>query len=218
MEDREGFAEAASREISTSHLRPPKSTSSTTPLVNYTPSEAGHDSPCHYYLASNALFSTTWASRVEVVLHSQPTVTPIEEGILVIPMVTAIKGLVFGPSSVEDISRHHLPARFQNLTSVLGNLGQSLVASIRSRQDHLSHPVSHISRSIPFDWDKMRLSSVVTAFMALGGGLVNSASTHKPARPPAYPLAVRSPYVNVWLQNDKNNGGELPGTWPRFWQ
>ena len=33
-----------------------------------------------------------------------------------------------------------------------------------------------------------------------------------PIRPPATPLAVRSPYVSTWLDADL-----LPGNWPRFW-
>jgi len=33
-----------------------------------------------------------------------------------------------------------------------------------------------------------------------------------PVRPPAVPLAVRSPYLSAWLDNDN-----LPGTWPTFW-
>jgi hypothetical protein len=33
-----------------------------------------------------------------------------------------------------------------------------------------------------------------------------------PLRPPAVPLAVRSPYLSTWLAADN-----LPGTWPTFW-
>lgn len=42
-----------------------------------------------------------------------------------------------------------------------------------------------------------------------------SASSFSPLRPPAIPLAVRSPYLNTWLNGD--SGGILPGSWPRFW-
>ena len=45
-----------------------------------------------------------------------------------------------------------------------------------------------------------------------------AASTFKPARPPAIPLAVKSPYVNCWQQAGNNteeggpgNGGYLAG-------
>jgi hypothetical protein len=36
--------------------------------------------------------------------------------------------------------------------------------------------------------------------------------TETPLRPPAVPLAVRSPYLSTWLAADS-----LPGTWPSFW-
>jgi hypothetical protein len=37
-------------------------------------------------------------------------------------------------------------------------------------------------------------------------------SSYRPLRPPAIPLAVRSPYLSTWLAADN-----LPGTWPTFW-
>ncbi|WP_433220650.1 glutaminase domain-containing protein [Dactylosporangium sp. CS-047395] len=39
-----------------------------------------------------------------------------------------------------------------------------------------------------------------------------TASTFSPIRPPATPLAVRSPYLSTWLRADT-----LPGNWPTFW-
>ncbi|KAF2848167.1 DUF1793-domain-containing protein [Plenodomus tracheiphilus IPT5] len=44
-------------------------------------------------------------------------------------------------------------------------------------------------------------------------------STFSPARPPALPLAVKSPYFNTWLPAGSNdgNGGYLPGRWPTFY-
>jgi hypothetical protein len=44
-------------------------------------------------------------------------------------------------------------------------------------------------------------------------------STFKPARPPAIPLAVKSPYLNTWLNDgsDGGDGGYLAGAWPTFW-
>jgi hypothetical protein len=43
-------------------------------------------------------------------------------------------------------------------------------------------------------------------------------STFSPARPPAIPLAVKNPYLSVWLQGGDNpDGGYLPGQWPTFW-
>ncbi|EKG11503.1 Six-hairpin glycosidase-like protein [Macrophomina phaseolina MS6] len=44
-------------------------------------------------------------------------------------------------------------------------------------------------------------------------------STFSPARPPALPLAVKSPYLNTWLNagSDGGNGGYLAGQWPVHW-
>lgn len=44
-------------------------------------------------------------------------------------------------------------------------------------------------------------------------------STFTPARPPAIPLAVKSPYLSTWLfaGSDGGNGGYLAGQWPQFW-
>lgn len=49
--------------------------------------------------------------------------------------------------------------------------------------------------------------------------LSSAVSTFTPARPPAIPLAVRSPYVSTWLDcgSDGGNGGYLAGQWPQFW-
>lgn len=44
---------------------------------------------------------------------------------------------------------------------------------------------------------------------------VGAASTFTPTRPPAVPLAVRSPYLNAWLEG--GSGCILPGAWPRHW-
>ncbi|KAJ5530624.1 hypothetical protein N7527_004017 [Penicillium freii] len=49
---------------------------------------------------------------------------------------------------------------------------------------------------------------------------IGAQSTFSPARPPAIPLAVRSPYLSTWLNvgADGGNGGYLAGEWPVFWQ
>ncbi|KAJ5114781.1 hypothetical protein NUU61_000540 [Penicillium alfredii] len=48
---------------------------------------------------------------------------------------------------------------------------------------------------------------------------VAAQSTFTPARPPALPLAVKSPYLSTWLPagKDGGNGGYLAGEWPVFW-
>lgn len=49
---------------------------------------------------------------------------------------------------------------------------------------------------------------------------VQGQSTFTPARPPALPLAVKSPYLNTWLNagTDGGNGGYLAGQWPVHWR
>jgi hypothetical protein len=61
-----------------------------------------------------------------------------------------------------------------------------------------------------------RLGLLVASFVTSIGAL----STFSPARPPAIPLAVRSPYLSTWLNagSDGGNGGYLAGQWPVFWQ
>ncbi|KAJ5162199.1 hypothetical protein N7492_007591 [Penicillium capsulatum] len=61
-----------------------------------------------------------------------------------------------------------------------------------------------------------RLGLLVTSLVAS----VGAQSTFTPARPPALPLAVKSPYLSTWLSagKDGGNGGYLAGQWPVFWQ
>ncbi|QDS74726.1 hypothetical protein FKW77_000837 [Venturia effusa] len=49
--------------------------------------------------------------------------------------------------------------------------------------------------------------------------LGEAASTFSPARPPALPLAVKSPYLSTWIEagSDGGNGGYLAGSWARHW-
>ena len=53
-----------------------------------------------------------------------------------------------------------------------------------------------------------RAAADSTAPASAAGGL----PSFTPLRPPAVPLAVRSPYLSTWLPADS-----LPGTWPTFW-
>src|SRR4051794_36895513 len=75
---------------------------------------------------------------------------------------------------------------------------------------------------------KMRLGLLAVLPAAISGGLglappssgyaqkpLAATSSFTPPRPPAIPLAVRSPYLSVWLHGE--SGGLLPGTWPKFW-
>ena len=64
----------------------------------------------------------------------------------------------------------------------------------------------------------------VLSVLAATPSLSYAASTFSPARPPAIPLAVKSPYVSCWQQaggdsesGGPGNGGYLAGQWPTFW-
>jgi hypothetical protein len=61
----------------------------------------------------------------------------------------------------------------------------------------------------------MRFLTTLISLAAMATDLGAAAPTFTPARPPAVPLAVRSPYLNAWLQG--GSGAILPGSWPRHW-
>ncbi|KAI0134147.1 glutaminase GtaA [Xylariales sp. AK1849] len=65
----------------------------------------------------------------------------------------------------------------------------------------------------------MRLSFTSAALLGLTAELASAVSTFSPARPPAIPLAVKSPYLNSWLEagSDGGDGGYLAGAWSTFW-
>ncbi|OKL58620.1 hypothetical protein UA08_06168 [Talaromyces atroroseus] len=59
---------------------------------------------------------------------------------------------------------------------------------------------------------------LATIFLSLLS-FTKASSTFSPARPPAQPLAVKSPYLSAWQSagSDGGNGGYLAGQWPTFW-
>jgi hypothetical protein len=61
------------------------------------------------------------------------------------------------------------------------------------------------------------LVGALSALLVMAAAQVNS--TFSPARPPSIPLAVKNPYLNVWLPAGSNatRGGYLPGQWPSFY-
>ncbi|WPG98109.1 Hypothetical protein R9X50_00089500 [Acrodontium crateriforme] len=63
----------------------------------------------------------------------------------------------------------------------------------------------------------MRFSALL---VAAGAALTYAQSSFSPLRPPAIPLAVKSPYLSTWQMagGDNGNGGYLAGEWPTFWQ
>ncbi|KAF7186316.1 Glutaminase A [Pseudocercospora fuligena] len=62
----------------------------------------------------------------------------------------------------------------------------------------------------------MAFSFLLVASIAV---LASAQSSFSPLRPPAIPLAVRSPFMSTWQQagSDNGNGGYLAGEWPTFW-
>ena len=90
-----------------------------------------------------------------------------------------------------------------------------------------------VSGPVPGRRDVLRWSAALTAAAVAGTGATwarpgsaraaapapgtpapaaPAATTFTPLRPPAVPLAVRSPYLTTWLPGDN-----LAGTWPTFW-
>lgn len=62
-------------------------------------------------------------------------------------------------------------------------------------------------------------SQVILATCAALVKFSTAASTFSPARPPAIPLAVKSPYLNTlqFAEHDGGNGVYLYGQWSQFW-
>ncbi|GAA3455274.1 hypothetical protein GCM10018962_71070 [Dactylosporangium matsuzakiense] len=56
------------------------------------------------------------------------------------------------------------------------------------------------------------LGGVAGSLILTQARAAHAATTFSPIRPPATPLAVRSPYLSTWLRADT-----LPGNWPTFW-
>jgi hypothetical protein len=65
----------------------------------------------------------------------------------------------------------------------------------------------------------MHFSLLLCALYGLLAGSAVAQSKFTPTRPPALPLAVKSPYLSTWFRagKDGGNGGYLPGQWPTFW-
>lgn len=77
-------------------------------------------------------------------------------------------------------------------------------------------PVQSFFSTIAGTMQLYNLGLLVGSFVAS----VGATSTFSPARPPAVPLAVKSPYLSTWLDvgSDGGDGGYLAGEWPTFWE
>jgi hypothetical protein len=66
---------------------------------------------------------------------------------------------------------------------------------------------------------KILTQALVAACTLFFDYAVGDGSTFTPARPPAIPLGVKSPYLSTWQfsGSDGGNGGYLAGQWPQFW-
>ena len=62
----------------------------------------------------------------------------------------------------------------------------------------------------------LKITGLITLLARTVAGDVTPFS---PARPPSFPLAVRSPYLSTWLRagNNGDSSGHLPGSWPEHW-
>lgn len=67
--------------------------------------------------------------------------------------------------------------------------------------------------------DMKFLSQALVAASMLYYDFTFAASSFSPARPPAIPIGVKSPYLSTWQYagSDGGNGGYLAGQWPQFW-
>jgi hypothetical protein len=76
--------------------------------------------------------------------------------------------------------------------------------------------ISLISNILTMKFSSQFIFAGLTASLALA----SAQSTFTPARPPAIPLAVKSPYFHTWqfAGSDGGNGGYLYGQWQQFWQ
>ncbi|EPE28779.1 Six-hairpin glycosidase [Glarea lozoyensis ATCC 20868] len=64
----------------------------------------------------------------------------------------------------------------------------------------------------------MKVPSFFTASQAFFAATrQNQGTQFIPSRAPAIPLAVKSPYMNTWLEVGSNGNGNLAGNWPKFW-
>ncbi|KAG5917339.1 hypothetical protein E4U42_007270 [Claviceps africana] len=100
---------------------------------------------------------------------------------------------------------------------LINTAGQALAESLfETYWSSIYYPsLQQIVSRLPGAMKFMKYASA--AAVAILGSLTQAGTTYSPARPPAVPLAVRAPYLNVWLNGEEGKPPTLPGHWPRFW-
>ena len=66
-----------------------------------------------------------------------------------------------------------------------------------------------------FNLSSLGLGSLYASVISLYLGQETSSVKHHPVLPPSYPLAVRNPYLSVWMPSDRVQ--QLPYAEPQFW-
>ena len=91
---------------------------------------------------------------------------------------------------------------------------------IKPRSGTLQSRFAELATPLP----TQQLTAMKASLFGVAGGLLSAVSaagtsSFSPARPPAIPLAVKSPYLNVWLPggSDGGDGGYLAGETTTHW-
>ncbi|OQE13784.1 hypothetical protein PENFLA_c043G10311 [Penicillium flavigenum] len=66
-----------------------------------------------------------------------------------------------------------------------------------------------------FNLSLLGLGSLYASVISFYSGQQSSSITHHPVLPPSYPLAVRNPYLSIWMPSDRVQ--QLPYAEPQFW-
>jgi hypothetical protein len=106
----------------------------------------------------------------------------------------------------QAISRqvHHNPARRYTPITPISFVDLMLIPIVTALRDNMH---TYRFASLPF------VSGLLAAVLE---GIAAQSLSYSPLRPPAVPLAVRNPYMNVWSATTVN-GGALNSQTPTFW-
>lgn len=129
--------------------------------------------------------------------------------------VTRIR-LVIGETNL-GVRVFHRPLDLQTVPLALhhGDISVRSLLHIRFFTFSSTQPPSRCPFSIAVMTTFSFVVTILLSLLTLG----EAASSFSPARPPALPLAVKSPYLSTWVEagSDGGNGGYLAGRWARHW-